>query len=435
MNEVLRVDGVGKSYRKWRSEWLRVGHWFGLPVAPAEEHWILTGVSFSIRAGESVGIVGRNGAGKSTLLKLVTGTLQPNTGSVIRNGRIAAILELGMGFTPDLTGRQNVRHVAGLMGFSQAQIDALMPGVEEFAEIGKYFDQPVRTYSSGMQVRIAFAVATAVRPDVLIVDEALSVGDAYFQAKCYSRVREFQEQGTSLILVSHAVGDIVKHCDRAIFIKDGRVFADGPSREVSNLYLDELFGKQLDANPAQGLAAEAALAGLAGSSVEDVYHERRGYNANEHRWGHGGAKIIDYVIASEGELFPARLNSGAEVMIGVRFYFERDFDNVVPGLLLKTLDGLFLYGTNSFLASDGRTSLSVQAGEIVTCSFRLPISVNEGVYLLSLGISSGDPLGELLPLDRRYDSIFLDVNRPMQFWGIVDLKADFAIEGGGGNGT
>lgn len=431
MSEVLRVDNVGKSYQEWRSEWLRVARWFGFPVAPAEEHWVLNGVSFSIAAGESVGIVGRNGAGKSTLLKLVTGTLQPNTGNISRNGRIAAILELGMGFNPDLTGRQNVRHVAGLMGFPQAQIDALMPDIQDFAEVGEYFDHPVRTYSSGMQVRIAFAVATAVRPDVLIVDEALSVGDAYFQAKCYSRVRQFQEQGTSLILVSHAVGDIVKHCDRAIFIKDGRVFADGPSRDVSNIYLDELFGKRrddADADP-QDLSAENALADLSREEIADRYAERRGYNANEHRWGHGGAKIIDYVIASEGEVSPARLTSGARVTIGVKFYFETEFENVVPGLLLKTIDGVFLYGTNSFLASDGGTSLKVKAGEVVTCSFALPMSVNEGVYLLSLGISAGDPQGELLPLDRRYDSIFLDVSRPMQFWGIVDLNADFAIEG------
>lgn len=227
--------------------------------------------------------------------------------------------------------------------------------------------------------------------------------------------------------MSHAVGDIVKHCDRAIFIKDGGVFADGPSREVSNLYLDELFGKSPAADA--GFSEQAVLAGLAMNSVEDIYHERRGYNANEHRWGNGGAKIIDYVIASEGEVFPARLNSGARVTVGVRFHFEQDFDNIVPGLLLKTLDGLFLYGTNSFLASDGKTSLAARAGQVLTCSFSLPLSVNEGVYLLSLGVSSGDPLGELTPLDRRYDSIFLDVNRPMQFWGIVDLKADFAIEG------
>ncbi|MCC4603735.1 ABC transporter ATP-binding protein [Xanthomonas campestris pv. badrii] len=422
---VMRVEGVGKAYRVWSSQWLRAASWFGAPVHAREEHWILRNVSFSIKAGESVGVVGRNGAGKSTLLKLITGTVQPTEGVIARSGRIAAILELGMGFNPDLTGRQNAYHSAGLMGYSQQQIDAAMPGIEGFAEVGEYFDAPVRTYSSGMQVRVAFAVATAFRPDVLIVDEALSVGDAYFQAKCFKRVQEFKEQGTTLILVSHAVGDIVKHCERVLFIKDGGVYADGPAREVSNLYLDELFGRQSSSDPAR---ADSPIEAIPGESIDDVFHTRPGYNRSEHRWGQGGAKIVDYAVTSSGERFPARIDSGAITKFHMKIVFERDFDNVVPGLLLKTLEGLFLYGTNSFLASDGRKTLSPRAGDVVTCYFALPLSVNEGHYMVSLGISSGDPLGELVPLDRRYDAILLDVSRPMQFWGIVDLKAEFSAD-------
>jgi len=425
MSSAMRIENVGKSYRVWGSEWLRVASWFGLPVQPKEEHWVLRNVSFSIAPGESVGIVGKNGAGKSTLLKMITGTTQPTEGRITRGGRISAILELGMGFNVELTGRQNAYHSAGLLGYSQEEIESVMPAIEAFAEVGEYFDEPVRTYSSGMQVRVAFAVATAFRPDVLIVDEALSVGDAYFQAKCYKRVQEFTALGTTLILVSHAIGDIVKHCDRVIFIKDGGVFADGSAQEVSNLYLDELFGKK----PAALQETSDAVSDAMGTGSEDVFHTRPYYNAGEHRWGQGGARIVDYLVASEGEDFPARLDSGARTAFYVKIAFDRDFDSVVPGFLVKTLEGLFLYGTNSFLASEGRAGIAVKAGEVIVCKFTMPLDLNEASYLVSLGVSSGDPLAELTPLDRRYDSIMLDVARGMQFWGMMDLKADFEIVG------
>ncbi len=423
MSPVLMVEGLGKSYRVWGSEWLRAASWFGLKVKPREEHWVLRNVGFSVAPGESIGIMGRNGAGKSTLLKLITGTSQPTEGRIIRHGRIAAILELGMGFNPDLSGRENARHSAGLMGYTLEQIDQVLPEIQEFAEIGEYFDEPVRTYSSGMQVRVAFAVATAFRPDVLIVDEALSVGDAYFQAKCFKRIQSYKDEGMTLILVSHAVGDVVKHCDRAILIKDGSVHADGPSREVSNLYLDELFGKK----PASLQAQADDAPGQMHAGDEDIFHTRPYYNAGEHRWGQGGARILDYVVVSGGEEFPARVESGTRTVFYVKIAFDQDFDSVVPGFLIKTLEGLFLYGTNSFLSSEGRAGISVKAGQVIVCKFSMPLDLNEANYLVSLGISSGDPLVELTPLDRRYDAIVLNVARGMQFWGMMDLKADFEI--------
>ncbi len=424
MSGMLQVEGVGKSYRVWGSEWLRVANWFGLPAQPLEEHWVLRNVSFSIMPGESVGVVGRNGAGKSTLLKLITGTVQPTEGRIVRGGRIAAILELGMGFNPELSGRENARHSAGLMGYSLQQIDNVISEVEDFSEIGEYFDEPVRTYSSGMQVRVAFAVATAFRPDILIVDEALSVGDAYFQAKCFRRIQEFKDHGTTLILVSHAVGDIVKHCDRVLFIKDGGVHADGPAREVSNLYLDELFGRTSTvARPAEASITQASM----GAGDEDVFHSRPYYNRGEHRWGQGGARIVDYMVVSGGQQFPARLESGSKTEFYMKIAFDIDVESAVPGFLLKTLEGLFLYGTNSFLSSEGRDRISAKAGDVVVCKFTLPLDLNQGHYMISLGVSGGDPLTELVPLDRRYDAMLLDIGRPMQFWGIVDMKAGFGI--------
>ncbi len=197
---------------------------------------MLKHINFAIEPGEAIGIIGQNGAGKSTLLKMITGTLQPTQGRVQVNGRIAAILELGMGFNPELSGRQNVYHAAGLMGFDVQQINDVIGDIEAFAEIGEYFDEAVRTYSSGMQMRVAFAVATAFRPEILIVDEALSVGDSYFQHKSFERIREFQRLGTSLLIVSHDRGAIQSLCSRALLLENGSIIKDGPPEQVMDYY-------------------------------------------------------------------------------------------------------------------------------------------------------------------------------------------------------
>jgi lipopolysaccharide transport system ATP-binding protein len=233
---LLKVTDLGKAYRSYRSEWKRIARWFFLPTSPSEEHWVLKGINFEINAGEAIGIVGQNGAGKSTLLKMITGTLHPSEGTIQINGRIAAILELGMGFNPELSGRKNVYHAAGLMGFNADQVDAVINEIEAFAEIGEYFDESVRTYSSGMQMRVAFAVATAFRPEILIVDEALSVGDSYFQHKSFDRIREFQKQGTTLLIVSHDRAAIQGLCNRAILLDSGTVIKDGVPEEVMDFY-------------------------------------------------------------------------------------------------------------------------------------------------------------------------------------------------------
>jgi len=425
---LLSVSNLGKAYRVYASEFQRIGRWLGLPIKPSEEHWVIKGVNFTINSGESIGIVGQNGAGKSTLLKMITGTLQPSEGNVQINGRIAAILELGMGFTPELSGRQNVFHSAGLMGFSAAEISEAMPDIEAFAEIGEYFNEPVRTYSSGMQMRVAFAVATAFKPDLLIVDEALSVGDSYFQAKCFKRIRQYRDEGMTLILVSHSADDIVRHCERAILLKNGHVELDGPSRDVTNRYLDELFGKKKGV----GHQTEVSSPGLIQEdflSANDVFATRGGYNPSEYRWGHGGAAILDYLVIVDGERFPSRIESNSNADFYFKVKFDADFESVVPGFLIKTIDGVFLYGTNSFVSSRGQAVVSVQAGDIKIFKFSLPLNLNAGDFLVSFGVSSGDPLvGTLVPLDRRYDSVMLKISRSVQFWGISDMGATFNVE-------
>jgi len=233
----ITVNNLDKGYKQYPTRWSRLLEWLD-PRGKVHHtlHWVLRGISFQVRPGEAVGIIGINGAGKSTLLKMIVGTTRPTSGSVHITGRVAALLELGMGFHPDFTGRQNVFMAGQLLGYSVEDITRLMPEIEAFAEIGEYIDQPVRVYSSGMQVRLAFSVATAIRPDVLIVDEALSVGDAYFQHKSFARIREYRNQGTTLLLVSHDKASIQSLCDRAILLNAGKLEMEGEPEAVMDYY-------------------------------------------------------------------------------------------------------------------------------------------------------------------------------------------------------
>ncbi len=236
MSFALRVDSISKAFNTYRHERHRILSWFGWNTSGVHQTAVLEDISFVLEPGEAVGLIGLNGAGKSTLLKIITGTLKPSSGSVTVQGRVAAILELGMGFNPELTGRQNVYHVAGLMGHSRSQIDEFIEEVHGFSEIGDYFEQPVRVYSSGMQMRLAFSIATARRPEILIVDEALSVGDAYFQHKSFDRIRQFTRQGTTLLLVSHDKQAIQSICTRAILLDSGRIAMQGEPDQVMDFY-------------------------------------------------------------------------------------------------------------------------------------------------------------------------------------------------------
>ena len=323
---LLCVNNIGKAFRTYHSEWQRFGRWFGLQLKPAEESWVLRHISFDIQPGEAIGIVGQNGAGKSTLLKIITGTLQPSEGQIQVNGRISAILELGMGFNPELTGRQNVRHAAGLMGFSSDQIDAAMPDIEAFAEIGEYFDDTVRTYSSGMQMRVAFAVATAWRPEILIVDEALSVGDAYFQHKSFARIREFREHGTTLLIVSHDRSAIQSLCDRTILLEKGAVIKDGAPEEVFDFYNALIAEKENSTVKVRKLdnCKTQTSSGTGEARVEELNL----YNVD--------GEIVEYI------------GVGDQVELRVRIKVHRLTETLVFGYSIRDRLGQVIHGTNTW---------------------------------------------------------------------------------------
>ncbi|WP_410014378.1 ABC transporter ATP-binding protein [Sodalis sp. C49] len=421
---IITVENVGKAYKQYPSRFSRLFEW--LPLIGKKRHtlkWVLKDINIHVKQGESVGIIGVNGAGKSTLLKMITGTTRPTEGKIERSGTVAALLELGMGFHPDFTGRQNIYMSGQLLGMDDEKIRSLMSEIEEFADIGDYIDQPVRVYSSGMQVRLAFSVATAVRPDLLIVDEALSVGDVAFQAKCFRRISSFKERGTTILFVTHSLDDVVKHCHRAILLDKGGVAMFGEPREVVNEFRDRTFGKSVKIITKKTL--ESASYAL---SVEDVYHQKPYYQKIEHRWGNRGASIIDFSVSTNQGEFPPTIYTNEFFKIKLRAVFHNDYHDPIFGLLIKTPDGLNIYGTNSDITTQRRHGY-VTAGEIVDCEFTLKAVMNSGSYLISLGITVKDQDQNDTPLDRRYDSILIHVHSDTVFVGVCDAQASCKVEG------
>jgi lipopolysaccharide transport system ATP-binding protein len=365
--ESISVSGVGKAFKQYPNHWSRLGEWL-LPgqIVKPQLRWILRDVSFSVQAGEAVGIIGINGAGKSTLLKMIAGTTHATTGEIRVNGRMAALLELGMGFHPEFTGRQNAVMAGQLLGLETRKLIDLMPAIEAFAEIGDYIDEPVRVYSSGMQVRLAFSVATAVRPDIFIVDEALSVGDAYFQHKSFQRIREFTEQGTTLLLVSHDKAALQAICKRAILLNGGSVAMEGAPAEVMDVY-------------------NALIADQGGATLS---LESAG-NSGTLRVSHGTGEVLIHEVAllDPGNLPLAVVNVAQQVKLRVVIEFLKDISNATVGYLIKDRLGLPIFGTNT--ANLG-TAVSGKAGDRVTLEFGFAATLGDGSYSLSAAVHDGN---------------------------------------------
>lgn len=364
--EVLKLERVGKAYREYSSEWARFGRWFGIKSKSHHEKWVLRDISFSVSEGEAVGIVGENGAGKSTLLKVITGTSRANEGSVSHYGRISAILELGMGFNPDLSGRQNVYHSAGLMGFRRDEVDAVVGEIEAFAEVGDYFDEPVRTYSSGMAMRVAFSVATAFRPEVLIVDEALSVGDTYFQHKSFARIREFQKAGTTLLIVSHDKAAVQSLCTRAILLEHGRIIRDGEPEAIMDYY-------------------NAMIADKENSKIRtELLDDGRTQTVS----GTGEAQVRQVVLENAvGE--PVEFVAvGDPVRLRATVVANASLPQLVFGYMIKDRTGQQVYGTNTFHTK--QIIEAVSAGEVVVFQVNFPVNLGPGHYSVSTALVSTD---------------------------------------------
>lgn len=418
---LLSVQKLGKSFRSYRSELQRFARWFGIPIKPSEEHWVLRHISFDIQPGEAIGIIGKNGAGKSTLLKMITGTLQPTEGHIMVNGRIAAILELGMGFNPELTGRQNVFHAAGLMGFSAEQIKQTIPDIEAFAEIGEYFDQPVRTYSSGMQARLAFAVATADRPEILIVDEALSVGDAAFQRKCFRRIEAFQSEGTTLLLVSHDIETIKKLCDKALFVKKGQIAGFGTTKSVCDEYEKYLFGGE-KSNSGNGIALSSEDKTVPLSTYDPGLETQSGIT-----YGDSRATIIGVWIENKSGDKVNTLPSGEKFSVNYIFEAHQPLEDIIFSTMIKTREGVAVYGTDTTLIKCALSNFN--SSSQVHVSFQLENHLAPGIYYLNCGIRD-DSQQETVFLCRCVDIAIFKVissSKNTVGTGLVELQSQIQV--------
>lgn len=422
MTAALTVTNVSKAYKRYPGKWARAVEWLtGRPRH--EKTWVLRDINFTVQPGEAVGIIGVNGAGKSTLLKIITGTTQPTSGSVQIQGRVAALLELGMGFHPDFTGRQNAFMAGQLLGYRIEEIAALMPGIEAFAEIGDYIDQPVRVYSSGMQVRLAFAVATAGRPDVLIIDEALSVGDAAFQRKCFQRIESYQAAGTTLLFVSHDIETVKKLCDRALFIKAGALAHYGNAKQVCDEYEKFLFGAPRTQPEKKGSATQGIPEPTAAkydpslvASCEMVY-------------GNGKADIeATWLEDVEGNRINV-IESGTPFRWCYRVRFNVDVADPIFAMMLKTREGVALYGVDFTQSHTNQTA--PQAGSCYDVSFTLDNVLAPGTYYLNCGIRIETENGVEF-LSRRIDSAILRVtasSRQTVVTGVLEMAAKLSIAG------
>ena len=407
MSDAIVVKGLGKAYKQYANEWARLREWF-TPGSRSfhHDHWVLRDISFSVAPGEALGIIGINGAGKSTLLKMLTGTVKQTEGTIKTSGRVAALLELGMGFHPDFTGRQNVFMSGQLLGLSVSQIEQLMPQIEAFAGIGDYIDQPTRVYSSGMQVRLAFSVATAVRPDILIVDEALSVGDIEFQHRSFDRIREFRKQGTTLLIVSHDKQMIMSICDRAILLHQGRIAMSGEPEAVADFY--------------NAMLAEKSREQITQKSGQDGKLITQS--------GTGEMELLDFKLLDEHRQPLELVAIGQEICIQVRVRcLAPALDSLVIGFSIKDRLGQDVYGTNTYHSGQQLHALSF--GDEFEASFTLPVNLGPGTYSISIALHADDShvTHNYLWADRVMLFNVVNLNKPT-FVGVSWLPTAITVE-------
>ena len=368
MSGHIIVNNLGKKYKRYPNRWARLSEWLSLGKYQGHQaSWILRNLNFELNQGESLGVIGVNGAGKSTLLKLLTRTSVPSEGNIEIHGRVAALLELGMGFHQDFTGRVNALMTCQMMGYSSEEAHGLIEDIREFSELGDYLDQPVRVYSTGMQVRLAFSAATVTRPEILIVDEALSVGDAYFQHKCIRRIREYRDNGTTLLFVSHDPGAVKSLCNRAILLDGGSIVKDGAPDSVLDYYNSVIARKKND---------------------EEIHQVEGEGGRISTRSGNGSARIMTVDIAKADGQSARSFLVGEQVILRCSVDFYKDMTNPTVGILLRDRMGNDVYGTNT--SHLGQNDISVHEGESLEVTFTLGLNIGPGNYSVCVAVHAGD---------------------------------------------
>ena len=419
----IQVKGLEKAYKLYDkpSDRLKEALGFGRKKR-YKEHYALKGVDMTIYQAETVGIIGTNGSGKSTILKIITGVLNPTGGSVHVNGRISALLELGAGFNMEYNGIENIYLNGTMIGFSKKEIDAKMDDILNFADIGDYVYQPVKTYSSGMFVRLAFAVAINIEPEILIVDEALSVGDVFFQAKCYHKFEEFKEMGKTIVFVSHDLSSISKYCDRVVLLNQGVKLGEGSPKEMIDAYKQVLVGQYVPAADDQSLLSDKEITAAAAAAADTVKGE---VNPELLEYGTKDALITGYKITDDMGRETSALLKGKECTITMQVHFEHDIEAPIFAFTIKNIKGVEITGTNTMVE---KAFLSpVRAGSDMEITFTQKIDLQGGEYLLSFGVT-GFEKEEFQVYHRLYDVMNMTVISDKDTVGYYDMNSRVVVK-------
>lgn len=435
-NIAIKVTDVEKVYKLYDkpSDRIREALGFGRGKHHTEHH-ALKGVNLTIRQGECVGIIGTNGSGKSTILKIITGVLNATRGTVEVNGRISALLELGAGFNMEYNGIENIYLNGTMIGFGEKEIDEKLEAILEFADIGEYVYQPVKTYSSGMFVRLAFAVAINIEPEILIVDEALSVGDVFFQAKCYHKFEEFKEMGKTIVFVSHDLSSISKYCDRVVLLNQGTKLGEGRPKEMIDIYKQVLVGQYaapeaeqdrlLDdeelRRAASGGKAGMKSGGKAGSAEQDAAVAE---NPELLEYGSKKAVITEYYITDEQGIRTSAIIKGSTFSICMKVRMEEDIQAPIFAFTIKNVRGTEITGTNTMF--EKAFLEPVYAGDIREVSFKQEMNLQGGDYLLSLGVT-GYENDDFTVYHRLYDVLNLSVISDKDTVGFYDMNSEIEV--------
>ena len=416
MSVTLRVEAVSKQYRIYArpgdflKESLTRGRWKW-----HQEFWALRDVSFEVEPGTTTGIIGPNGSGKSTLLQIITGTLEPTHGNVWYDGHVAALLELGAGFNLEFTGIENVFMNAALMGFSRIEAEALLPDIERFAEIGDFIFQPVKTYSSGMYVRLAFATAISTDPQILIIDEALSVGDALFQHRCLRRIKQMQESGTTILFVSHDPSAIKALCSRAILLNNGRIDTDGKPADVLNRYQGLIMEREEAYDASERSTATSGFA--ANSEAHASAAEKSPGLRYSYRHGDGSAEILSAELVNASRQNADLVDTGDPLLARLRVRFHQHIVDPCFGFLIRNRHGIHAYGANT--EQKELKAGRVERGEIVEVSFAFDCWLGADLYSVSFAVHSEDGIS----YDWLDGVLFFRVTSSSPIEGIANLDA------------
>ncbi len=405
----IQVKNLKKVYKLYNKPSDRFKEAFGLAKGKYKEHYALNGINLEIFQGETVGIIGTNGSGKSTILKIITGVLNPTEGEVKVDGRISALLELGAGFNMEYNGIENVYLNGTMMGFSEKEIEKRLPDILQFADIGDYVYQPCKTYSSGMFVRLAFAVAINIEPEILIVDEALSVGDVFFQAKCYRKFEEFKEMGKTIIFVSHDLSSISKYCDRVYLLNQGNLLGEGSPKEMIDAYKQVLVGQyEVPEN------AEEAI------HVPDA-----SLNPEVLEYGDKQAEIEEFYITDEKGVKTTAVIKGSPFMIHVKVRFNNRIVAPIFAFSIKNIKGTEITGTNTMV--EKAFLEPVEEGSVKEVTFTQKMSLQGGEYLLSLGVT-GYQGNEFQVYHRLYDVVNITVVSDKDTVGYYDMDSTIEVK-------